>query len=167
MPEEKFFNSKSPFDSLDRLENNLASVNKLDDLFDEFNLSKYNYNDKRMMCHMREWHKEHNFDLINEPKHYHCVKGKIREYVFCKESESWGKGFRFAFNFDSMFNHDCFLVKGLYEWIPVDYKYQSNTYWPKENPFNIHGGNFLTLKENQIMFLFLSLIEQHRLMQNN
>jgi hypothetical protein len=150
VPEEKFFNSKSPFDSLDRLENNLASVNKLDDLFEEFNLSKYNYNDKRMMCHMREWHEEHNFDLIHEPKHYHCVKGKIREYVFCKDSESWGKNFRFAFNFDSMFNHDCFLVKGLYEWIPVDYKYQSNTFWPQKNPWNIHGGNFLTLKENQI-----------------
>jgi len=147
---EKFTNSSSPFDSLDRIENSLISQNKLEDLFREFNLSNYNFNDKRLMEHLKLWHEELNFDLVNDSKHYHCVKGKIREYVFCKESETWGKNFRFAFNFDSMFSHDVFLVKGLYEWIPVDYKFQGNTFWPKENPYNIHGGNFLTLKEEQV-----------------
>lgn len=148
--EKHFSNSKSPFDSLDRLENNIQSENKLDDLFEEFGLSPYNFTDKRMMAHMKVWHEEHSFDLINKPKHYMCVAGKLREYAFCKSSESWGKNFRFAFNFDSMFEADVFLVKGLYEWIPVDYKFQGNTFWPNENPYNIHGGNFLTLKENQI-----------------
>ena len=140
----------NPFDSLDRIENNLLSENVLEKLFEEFKLSSYNFNDKRLMSHLKIWHEELSFDLVNDQKHYHCVKGKIREYVFCKDSESWGKNFRFAFNFDSMFSHDVFLVKGLYEWIPVDYKFQGNTFWCSENPYNIHGGNFLTLKEEQI-----------------
>ena len=79
------------------------------------------------------------------------MESKVVEWVFCLETKEMDLGYHFEFNYNSMYDHDMWLVKGKYNWIPVDYKKQRNTLQPyKKNDYNIHAGNFCTLRDDKI-----------------
>jgi len=114
-------------------------------------LEKHGVKDDYARCVFFNWANEFNFNLDSSPKEKWAMDGKIVEYLFCQETKEMDLGFHFEFNFNDMFSHDMWLVKSKYHWVPVDYKKQRNTIHPaKENPFQIHGGNFCTLRDDKM-----------------
>tara|TARA_B100000287_G_scaffold434337_1_gene498511 strand:- start:1928 stop:2680 length:753 start_codon:yes stop_codon:yes gene_type:complete len=141
---------ESPFDSLDKIEASLLSDTKLDNLFSEHSLDKHNPKDKLAMEHMRCWHNQFDWDLINNPKQLMCAIGKIQEYKFTKESVNFDLDFNFHMNWESPYTFDMYLVKGIHEHIPLEFKTQRVTYHPRKNDFNVNYDTFLTLRTSQI-----------------
>ena len=141
-------NGANPFDSLDILENSLASETKLENLFSDYGLNKYNPKDKLAMEHMKCWHKQHAWDLINSPKELSCCIGKIKEYLFTQK-EFNNLPFKFVMNWEDPFSFDMFLIKDEHSYVCLEYKNQAVTFHPKENDFNINYDTFLTIRSSQ------------------
>ena len=55
---------ESPWDSLDKIEASLVSETKLENLFGEFNLDKHVPKDRLAMEHMRCWHNQFDWNLV-------------------------------------------------------------------------------------------------------
>jgi hypothetical protein len=147
----KKLGGENPFDSLGILERELLSRNKLESYFNEYNLDVYNPYHKLAMNHLKFWHDDHHWNLIDNHKHKHCVKVKIEEILLCEESKNWGLDFTLVMNWDSPYSFDCFLRKGNYNYLVSDIKFQSNSYHiSKPNPAGVHADNFLTLREDQL-----------------
>ncbi len=114
-------------------------------------LKKHNVEDDYARCVFFNWANEYEFSFDSTAKQAWAMESKIVEYVFCKESKEFNLDYHFEFNWNGMFDHDMWLVKSKYNWIPVDYKKQRNTLHPhKPNEYNIHSGNFCTLRDDKI-----------------
>ena len=149
---EKFGNSRNPFDSLNAIELACLNADRLEILFKEFELSDRDTFDNLLMHHCRHWLEDYELNLEESERERNCMRGKIREALFVKESRNWDlNGIRFEMNWSSIYDHDFFVVSSKYDWVPVDYKYQSNTLHPKnKNDYNINLDTFCTIKANQI-----------------
>lgn len=122
------------------------SVNLVDEL-----LIKYGVNDDQAACVFHTWAREQSLSANSTEKVLWATESKVVEYLFCLESQEWDLGYHFEFNFNSQFDHDIWLCKSKYNWIPVDYKRQAVTLHPyKFNPFNIHAGNLCTLRKDKM-----------------
>tara|TARA_Y100001938_G_C8098576_1_gene439909 strand:- start:4132 stop:4872 length:741 start_codon:yes stop_codon:yes gene_type:complete len=141
---------QSPFDSLDKIEASLVSETKLENLFNEFNLDKHVPKDRLAMEHMRCWHNQFDWNLIENPKQLHCAIGKLQEYKFTEESNDFNLDFKFQMNWESPYAFDMYLVKDVHNHICLEYKSQKVTYHPKKNDFNVNYDTFLTLRTSQI-----------------
>lgn len=150
--DKQFGNSRNPFDSLNALEIACVNDERLDKLFEEFELTEKDSFDNLLMQHCKHWLESNGLNLEDSEKERNCMRGKIREAMFVKESKEWNLGdIRFEMNWSSIYDHDMFLVSDKYDWTPVDYKLQSNTLHPRnKNDFNINLDTFCTIKANQI-----------------
>ena len=144
-------NSSNPFDSLDTIERELLSENKLETILVEYDLDDYNAEHKAFKNHLLVWHKQYKMNLVDNPKHENCVRVKIQEFLTCVESKSWGLNFELLMNYESPYSFDCYFKTGKYEHLVSDLKFQTNSFHPpRKNTANDHADNFLTLREDQL-----------------
>ena len=120
----------------------------LEDLIREYNFEEVE--DEFFLFSFRYWARRFDQDPRN-PKHESCLRGKIEEYFFVKESKFLDLPFEIELNYGDPFGPDLWLKKSKYEIIPADHKKQRNTIHPaRPNPFDITGENFTTLRRSQI-----------------
>ena len=120
----------------------------IEDLIKDYKLSEEN--DEYFLFSFRYWGRTYHQDVTSD-KVWNCLKGKIDEYLFVKDSKKFNLPFEVELNYGDPFGPDLYLKKSKFEIAPCDYKGQFGLYHPcQKNDFNITGENFTTLRRSQI-----------------
>ena len=147
----KSTNSLNPFESLDRIELELLSEEKLEHILNDYNLNDSIPSHKLFKEVCRYWINEYHWNLISNEKQINCLKGKIEEFLFVEESKELDIPFDLELNWHSPFDYDLILKKKKNHLIPVEYKKQRISFHPyKRNAAGVTFENFLTLRKDQI-----------------